>query len=91
MAYAQILAEGLSLGQTVRLAVHSQRLVLSDGENEYRPAPAVASTVFLEPIPAECAPTAGVISLADLKADQQRRSSLTSCQDLHAAAFLTWA
>jgi len=69
LAYAQILAEGLRLGQTVRiLDATPERLTLSDGENEYRLAPAVASNVFLEPLPVEIYQQPGVVSLADLPA-----------------------
>lgn len=48
LAYAQILAAGLRLGQVVRILEHTpQRLVLSDGENEYRLAPAVAANIYV--------------------------------------------
>lgn len=51
IAYQQILAAGLHLGQTVRiLETSSERYELSDGENEYRLAPAVAANVYVEPI-----------------------------------------
>ena len=71
LAYAQILAEGLRLGQTIRiLESNSERFILSDAENEYRLAPAVASNVFLEPLPVELHQLPGVISLADLNPDQ---------------------
>lgn len=67
LAYAQILAEGLRLGQTLRvLEATPERLTLSDGENEYRLAPAVAANVFLEPLPVEAYQQPGVISLAEL-------------------------
>ncbi|HET9262425.1 MAG TPA: metal-dependent transcriptional regulator [Vicinamibacterales bacterium] len=65
IAFAQILAEGLTIGQVVRIVESSPaRLVLSDGENEYRLAPAVAANVFLAPAPAPAA--SGLIRLADL-------------------------
>jgi DtxR family Mn-dependent transcriptional regulator len=52
LAYQQILATGLRLGQEVRILERdSQRLVLSDDENEYRLAPAVASNVFVTALP----------------------------------------
>lgn len=48
LAYAQLVAEGLAIGQVVRVIdASSERLVLSDGENEYRLAPLVAGNVFL--------------------------------------------
>jgi DtxR family transcriptional regulator, Mn-dependent transcriptional regulator len=50
LAYAQILAEGLQVGQVVRvLASTPERVVLGDGESEYRLAPAVAANVFVAP------------------------------------------
>jgi DtxR family Mn-dependent transcriptional regulator len=65
LAYAQILAEGLRVGQVVRIVEStSERLVLSDGENEYRLAPAVAANVFVALADNLAAP--GAISLADL-------------------------
>jgi DtxR family Mn-dependent transcriptional regulator len=67
LAYAQILAEGLRLGQTLRVLEKTpQRLTLSDGESEYRLAPAVAANIFLEPLPIEAHQQPGVIALADL-------------------------
>lgn len=46
IAYEQILAAGLRLGQVIRLIEKTpQRYVLSDGENEYRLAPSVAANV----------------------------------------------
>ncbi len=48
LAYDQILAAGLRLGQEIRVLERTpQRVVLSDGENEYRLAPAVASNVHV--------------------------------------------
>ena len=65
IAYAQILAEGLRIGQVVRiLETTPERIVLSDGENEYRLAPAVAANVFLAPAAAPAA--SGLIPLAAL-------------------------
>ncbi len=55
LAFAQILAAGLRLGQVIRILERTpQRLVLSDGENEYRLAPAVAANIYVvEAGPAE--------------------------------------
>ncbi|MCL4845695.1 MAG: metal-dependent transcriptional regulator [Acidobacteria bacterium] len=51
LAYAQLVAEGLAVGQVVRVIdATPERLVLSDGENEYRLAPLVAGNVFLSPV-----------------------------------------
>jgi DtxR family Mn-dependent transcriptional regulator len=48
LAYAQVLAEGLALDQVLRVVENTPaRLLLSDGENEYRLAPAIAANVFL--------------------------------------------
>jgi DtxR family Mn-dependent transcriptional regulator len=52
IAYEQILAAGLRLGQEVRLIEKNpQRYVLSDGENEYRLAPSVAANVQVTLLP----------------------------------------
>jgi DtxR family Mn-dependent transcriptional regulator len=65
LAYAQILAEGLRVGQVVRIVESTaERIVLSDGENEFRLAPAVAANVFVAPT--DRLTTPGAISLADL-------------------------
>jgi DtxR family Mn-dependent transcriptional regulator len=46
IAYAQISAEGLRLGQTIRILKKTpERYILTDGENEYRLAPAVAANI----------------------------------------------
>jgi DtxR family Mn-dependent transcriptional regulator len=66
LAYAQILAEGLRIGQTVRILESTpERLVLTDGDHEYRLAPAVAANVFLAPAAAPAA--SDVVTLAELK------------------------
>ena len=52
LAYEQILAAGLRLGQEIRIIEKNQnRYVLSDGENEYRLAPAVALNVHVAALP----------------------------------------
>lgn len=66
ISFAQILAEGLRIGQIVRVIESTpNRLVLADEEREYRLAPAVAANVFLAPAPQAAADT-GVVRLADL-------------------------
>ncbi len=71
LAYAQILAEGLRLGQTVRVLDSTpQRLTLTDGESEYRLAPVVAANVFVEPLPLEAHQQPGVVALSDLAHSQ---------------------
>ena len=56
LAYAQILAEGLRIGQVVRVAeAGPDRIVLVDGDNEFRLAPAVAANVFVAPAGAAAA------------------------------------
>jgi DtxR family Mn-dependent transcriptional regulator len=65
LAYAQILAEGLRVGQVVRILESTpERIALTDGEHEYRLAPAVAANVFLAPAAAPAA--SGLVTLADL-------------------------
>jgi DtxR family Mn-dependent transcriptional regulator len=67
MAYHQILAEGLRLGQVVRVLESTpERLLFSDGENEYRLAPAVAANIFLSPLPQALQPQSGVMPLSEL-------------------------
>jgi DtxR family transcriptional regulator, Mn-dependent transcriptional regulator len=70
MAYAQIVAAGLRVGQTVRLIESTpERVLLTDGENEFRLAPAVAANVFLAPAPTLSLPS-GTIALSDLGDDE---------------------
>ena len=65
LAYAQILAEGLRIGQVVKILESTpERIVLTDGENEYRLAPAVAANVFLAP--ASHPDASGLMPLSDL-------------------------
>ncbi len=72
LAYQQILAAGLRLGQTVRILESSpQRYVLSDGENEYRLAPAVAANVHVAPLPEWTVKPQGIIPLTELPHDQK--------------------
>jgi len=71
IAYEQILAAGLKLGQTIRILEKTpQRVVLSDGETEYRLAPTVATNVGVAPLPEAEIARAGAVSLADLLHDQ---------------------
>jgi len=72
IALQQILAEGISLGQTIRiLESGTERYILSDGENEYRLAPAVAANIFVAPLPEESMIPAGAISLDELAHNQR--------------------
>jgi DtxR family Mn-dependent transcriptional regulator len=67
LAFDQILAEGLRLGMVVRVLEKSpERLLLSDGESEYRLAPAVAANVFLSPLPEAMQSQSGVMPLSEL-------------------------
>jgi DtxR family Mn-dependent transcriptional regulator len=69
ISFAQILAEGLHIGQDVRvIEATAERVVLTDGENEFRLAPAVAANVFLAPV-AAIADTGNVVRLSDLGDD----------------------
>jgi DtxR family Mn-dependent transcriptional regulator len=52
LAFEQILAAGLQLGQTIHVVERTPHsLILSDGENEYRLAPAVASNISVAALP----------------------------------------
>jgi len=69
LAFAQILAQGLRIGQVVRILESTPgRIVLSDGENEFRLAPAVAANVFLAP--AENPSATSLVTLANLRQGQ---------------------
>ena len=71
IAYQQILAAGLSLGQTVRiLEASAERYVLSDGEHEYRLAPAVAANVYVAPLPGHEYTASGAVPLSALAHNQ---------------------
>jgi len=68
LAFAQLTAEGLRLGQVVRVIERTPaRIVLSDGENEYRLAPMLAANVHVAAAGAE-SPVAleGVMPLSAL-------------------------
>jgi DtxR family Mn-dependent transcriptional regulator len=72
IAYEQILAAGLRLGQTIRILESTpQRYTLSDGENEYLLAPAVAANVYVAALPEGAIMPIGTISLNELKHDQR--------------------
>jgi DtxR family transcriptional regulator, Mn-dependent transcriptional regulator len=67
IAYAQITAEGLRLGQTIRILEKSpERYILTDGENEYRLAPAVAANITAESAVERIVIQPGTMPLAEL-------------------------
>lgn len=71
IAYEQILAAGLRLGQVIRLIEKTPaRYVLSDGESEYRLAPSVAANVQVTILEQAEPVEAGVIPLWQLSSDQ---------------------
>ena len=71
LAFEQILAAGLRLGQTIRILDRNpQRILLTDGEAEYRLAPAVAANVSVAALPESEAAKASAIPLAELTYDQ---------------------
>ena len=66
ISFAQIVAEGLHVGQILRvIEARADRIVLTDGESEFRLAPAVAANVFLAATDASLAHT-GVVRLSEL-------------------------
>jgi DtxR family transcriptional regulator, Mn-dependent transcriptional regulator len=68
LAFAQLMAEGLHLGQVVHVIERSPtRIVLSDHETEYRLAPLLAANVHVAQVAAARSPLSdGVIKLSDL-------------------------
>jgi DtxR family Mn-dependent transcriptional regulator len=68
LAFAELTAEGLRLGQHVRVIERTpSRIVLSDGENEYRLSPMLAANVHVAATTAESRPALeGVVPLTDL-------------------------
>lgn len=80
LAYEQILAAGLRLGQDIRILERTpQRVVLSDGENEYRLAPAVASNISVAPIPEQELLKREAVPLTELPHD--RRAEIVTLDD----------
>ncbi len=72
IAYAQITAEGLRLGQTIRILKKSpERYILTDGENEYRLAPTVAANITAMETSDRAPFSSDALSLADLKHGQK--------------------
>ena len=72
IAYEQILAAGLRLGQVIRILEKTpQRYVLSDGENEYRLAPAVAANVHVSALTESETALKGAMPLWQLARNQK--------------------
>ena len=71
IAFDQILAAGLRLGQTIRILERTpQRIVLSDGESEYRLAPTIAANIGVASILSRERTKANVMQLAELRQNQ---------------------
>ena len=71
ISFAQIVAAGIRMGQLVQVVESTQdRLVLSDGQHEYRLAPAVAANIFIAAAPARTWPE-HVVRLSDLTDNSQ--------------------
>jgi DtxR family Mn-dependent transcriptional regulator len=80
IAFEQILAAGLRLGQEIRILDHSaQRVVLSDGENEYRLAPAVATNIHVIALPESELLKREAVPLTDLA--HNRRAEIVALDD----------
>ncbi|MBL8079372.1 MAG: metal-dependent transcriptional regulator [Anaerolineales bacterium] len=72
LAYEQILAAGLRLGQVIRILEKTQnRYLLSDGETEYKLAPAVAANVHVAALPESEMLKREAIPLVELAHDQR--------------------
>jgi DtxR family Mn-dependent transcriptional regulator len=71
IAYQQILAAGLRLGQPLHiLEITPASYLLSDGETEYRLAPAVAANVFVASLPDSEQIASGTVALSTLAQGQ---------------------
>jgi DtxR family Mn-dependent transcriptional regulator len=80
LAFEQILAAGLRLGQDIRILERTpQRVVLSDGENEYRLAPAVASNISVAALPESELLKREAVPLTELASD--RRAEIVTLDD----------
>jgi DtxR family Mn-dependent transcriptional regulator len=72
IAYEQILAGGLKLGQTIRILERTREcIVLSDGDHEYRLAPAIASNIHLSPLPQEQLLKQEAVPLSEVEHNQR--------------------
>lgn len=70
ISFAQIVASGVRVGQVVRVIESTpNRVVMTDGEHEFRLAPAVAANVFLTDAKESAWPSQ-VVRLSDLPNDQ---------------------
>lgn len=80
IAFDQIVAAGLRLGQKIRiLDISAERYILSDGEVEYRLAPTVAANVYVAaPLKSEIL-KASAIPLDELTGNQ--RAEIISLDD----------
>ncbi len=91
MAYAQIIAEGLSLGQEIRIIEkNSARIIVTDGLNEFTLAPAVAANVFVQPISQADIDRQTAIRLSDLNTREKAEILLLDeqCQGFTRRRFL---
>lgn len=68
VSFEQIMATGLRPGRTIRIVEHSpQRLVVSDGQDEYTFAPVVATNIQVTAAPEVVTRPKDIIPLSDLK------------------------
>jgi DtxR family Mn-dependent transcriptional regulator len=71
VAYAQLLAEGLHIGQTVSIIETSAaRIVFSNGEREVALAPGIAANVFVQQLEQTRTRQEGVLPLSKLKSKE---------------------
>jgi DtxR family transcriptional regulator, Mn-dependent transcriptional regulator len=72
IAYEQILAAGLRLGQVIRILEKTpERYVLTDGESEFRLAPSVAANVHVAALPESETILQGAVPLWQLAHEQK--------------------
>lgn len=68
VAYAQLIADGINVGQHLTVLDHNQqRITVTDGNREITIAPAIAANVHVRALPSTEAETDGLVPLYELK------------------------
>ena len=92
LAYAQLLAMGLSVGQVVSVVANTpEKILITDGENEFALAPIIAANVSLSSVEeAQPAREDGVVPLSHLKSQSSGEIVMLddACQGFTRRRFL---